>query len=63
MGVLHWPQTAVLSSNRGTHCSHLALHGRVEAWQKAAEAPAIDIERSFHIKYVTFSWKHSTPDL
>ena len=49
LGVLLWPQRAVLSSNRDTHCSHLALHGRVETWQRAEEAPSVDTKRSFNI--------------
>lgn len=32
----------VFVTKRHTHCSHLALHGGVEAWQKAAESPTID---------------------
>lgn len=63
LGVLHWPLRAVLSSNRDTHCSHLALHGRVQAWQKAAEAPSVDAKRSFNIMRVTFNWKQLTKGL
>lgn len=52
-----------LPSNRDTHCSHLALHGRAKVWQKAAEAPSVDTVRSFNITKVTFNWKHLTKDL
>lgn len=50
------------SSNRDTHCSNLALDRRAEAWQNAAEAPAVDTKRSSHIMEVTFNWKHLTKD-
>lgn len=35
---------AAVSSVRRTHCSHLALHGRVDAWQKTVESPCIGTE-------------------